>query len=272
MIELLLEPFQYGFFVRAFVGTGLVAVIAAAVGTFVVLKRLAFLGDAISHTAFTGIAAALLLGISIYAGALVFAVLTALGVVFLTRTSRLHDDTALAILFTGVFALGVVLLSGSPGFSGDLNRLLLGSVLAIQTREIVLTASAAVILGLIMVLFYHRFVLISFDPVGAEAAGFPVAFFQSLLLTVISVAIVISIQAVGVVLVVALLITPAAAASLITQRLEALMLLSSVFGLLASFCGLYISYFVGAPPGATVVLAATVFFGLVLGVQKLRGV
>ena len=112
MIELLLEPFQYGFFVRAFVGTGLVAVIAAAVGTFVVLKRLAFLGDAISHTAFTGIAAALLLGISIYAGALVFAVLTALGVVFLTRTSRLHDDTALAILFTGVFALGVVLLSG----------------------------------------------------------------------------------------------------------------------------------------------------------------
>ncbi|NLL43874.1 MAG: metal ABC transporter permease [Firmicutes bacterium] len=272
MIDLLLEPFQYGFMVRAFLGTGLVAVVAAAVGTFVVLKRLAFLGDAISHTAFTGIAIALLLGVSIYMGAMALAVLTALGVVFLTRTSRINDDTALAILFTGVFALGIVLLSGTPGFSGDLNSLLLGSVMAIQTREIILIGIAAVVLGLIMAFFYHHFVLVSFDPVGAEAAGFPVAFFQSLLLVVISAAIVISIQAVGVVLVVALLITPAAAASLITHRLEKLILLSSAFGLLASFFGLYISYFFGAPPGATVVLVATVFFGLVLGVQKLRRV
>ncbi|HHT69896.1 MAG TPA: metal ABC transporter permease [Firmicutes bacterium] len=271
-LDLLLEPFHYGFMIRAFVGTGLVAIVAAAVGTFVVLKGLAFMGDAIAHTAFTGIALALILGISIYVGALFFALVTALGVVFLTRVSNVKNDTALAILFTGVFALGIALLSGMPGFSGDLNTLLLGSVMAIQAKEIVLMASVAVVVGLVMILFFQRFVLVAFDPVGAEAAGFPVLAFQSLLLTTIAVAIVISIQAVGVVLVVALLITPAATANLLTKNLKTLILLSSAFGLMSAFLGLYISYFFGAPPGATVVLVATLFFGLVLFFQKLRGV
>lgn len=269
-LDLLLEPFQYGFMIRAFVGTGLVAIIAAAIGTFVVLKGLAFMGDAIAHTAFTGIALALILGISIYLGALFFAIVTALGVVFLTRVSRVRNDTALAILFTGVFALGIVLLSGTAGFGGDLNSLLLGSVMAIQPQEIILMASVGLVLGLVLACFLRHFVLVSFDPIGAEAAGFPVIFFQSLLLTMIAVAIVIAIQAVGVVLVVALLITPAATASLLTKNLKTLIFLSAVLGLLSSFFGLYISYFYGAPPGATVVLVATIFFGIVLGIQKLR--
>lgn len=268
-LELLLEPFQYGFMLRAFVGTGLVAIIAAAIGTFVVLKGLAFMGDAISHTAFTGIALALLLGVSVYLGALFFALVTALGVVLLTRISKVRNDTALAILFTGVFALGIVLLSSSPGFVGDLNSLLLGSVMAIQTREIVLIAAFALGLAIVLLLGFHHFVFVSFDPIGAEAAGFPVSFYQSLLLALIAIAIVISIQAVGVVLVVALLITPAATASLLTQRLKLLIFLSSIFGLIAAFLGLYISYFWGAPPGATIVLVATVIFGLTLAGQKL---
>ena len=271
-IDLLLEPFQYSFMIRAFLGTGLVAIVAAAVGSFVVLKGLAFMGDAIAHTSFTGIAVALILGISVYVGALFFAVLTALGVVFLTRISSVKNDTALAILFTGVFALGIALLAGTPVFGGDLNSLLLGSVMAIQAKEVYLLASVAVFLGLVMAIFFQRFVLVSFDPVGAEAAGFPVALVQSLLLMIIAFAIVISIRAVGVVLVVALLITPAATASLLTKNLKVLILLSSMFGLLSSFFGLYISYFFGAPPGATVVLVATVFFGVVLAWQKLRSV
>ena len=271
-IDLLLEPFQYSFMIRAFLGTGLVAIVAAAVGSFVVLKGLAFMGDAIAHTSFTGIAVALILGISVYVGALFFAVLTALGVVFLTRISSVKNDTALAILFTGVFALGIALLAGTPVFGGDLNSLLLGSVMAIQAKEVYLLASVAVFLGLVMAIFFQRFVLVSFDPVGAEAAGFPVALVQSLLLMIIAFAIVISIRAVGVVLVVALLITPAATASLLTKNLKVLIFLSSMFGLLSSFFGLYISYFFGAPPGATVVLVATVFFGVVLAWQKLRSV
>jgi len=269
-LELLLEPLQYGFMVRAFVGVGLVAVVAAAIGTFVVLKGLAFMGDAIAHTAFTGIAVGLLLGISIHVSALFFALVTSLGVVVLTRVSNVRNDTALAILFTGVFALGIVLLSTSPGFMGDLNSLLLGSVLAIQAREIVLIAAFALLLVVVLVLFFPQLVLASFDPLGAEAAGFPVVLFQSLLLALTAVAIVISIQAVGVVLVVALLITPAATAGLVTKRLKLQILLAALFGLVSSFLGLYISYFFGAPPGATVVLVATLLFTAALTIQRLR--
>lgn len=269
-LELLLEPLQYGFMVRAFVGVGLVAVVAAAIGTFVVLKGLAFMGDAIAHTAFTGIAVGLLLGISIHVSALFFALVTSLGVVVLTRVSNVRNDTALAILFTGVFALGIVLLSTSPGFMGDLNSLLLGSVLAIQAREIVLIAAFALLLVVVLVLFFPQLVLASFDPLGAEAAGFPVVLLQSLLLALTAVAIVISIQAVGVVLVVALLITPAATAGLVTKRLKLQILLAALFGLVSSFLGLYISYFFGAPPGATVVLVATLFFTAALTIQRLR--
>lgn len=269
-LELLLEPLQYGFMVRAFVGVGLVAVVAAAIGTFVVLKGLAFMGDAIAHTAFTGIAVGLLLGISIHVSALFFALVTSLGVVVLTRVSNVRNDTALAILFTGVFALGIVLLSTSPGFMGDLNSLLLGSVLAIQAREIVLIAAFALLLVVVLALFFPQLVLASFDPLGAEAAGFPVVLFQSLLLALTAVAIVISIQAVGVVLVVALLITPAATAGLVTKRLKLQILLAALFGLVSSFLGLYISYFFGAPPGATVVLVATLFFTAALTIQRLR--
>ncbi|MDI9439802.1 MAG: metal ABC transporter permease [Limnochordia bacterium] len=269
-LELILEPFQYAFMVRAFVGVGLIAVVAAVIGTFVVLKGLAFMGDAIAHTAFTGIALGLLLGIGIHLSALFFALLTALGVVLLTRVSNVRNDTALAILFTGVFALGIVLLSTSPGFVGDLNSLLLGSVLAMQSREIALIGGFALLLLAVLVLFFSRFVLVSFDPIGAEAAGFPVVAFQSLLLALIAVAIVISIQAVGVILVVALLITPPATAGLLTKGLKLQMVLAAAFGLASSVLGLYISYFWGAPPGATVVLVATLFFAVVLVVQRLR--
>ncbi|HHY10715.1 MAG TPA: metal ABC transporter permease [Firmicutes bacterium] len=269
MIEQLLSPFQYSFMVRAFLGTGIVAVIAAVIGTFVVLKGLAFMGDAIAHTSFTGIAFALLVKISVYLGALIFALLTALGVVFLTRVSKVKDDTALAILFTGVFALGVVLLAMTPGFAGDLNSLLLGSVMGIQAKEIWFIAAVAVSLAVILALFFDKFVFVLFDPVGAEAAGFPAVFLQSLLLAMVAAAIVISIQAVGVILVVALLITPAATAGLISKKIRPLLLLAAVFGLISAFGGLYISFFLGAPPGAAIVLGATTIFGLVLGGQKL---
>ena len=269
-LELVFEPFQYAFMVRAFLGVSLVALVAAAVGTFVVLKGLAFMGDAIAHTAFTGIALGLLIGISIHLSALVFALFTALGVVVLTRVSRVKDDTALAIIFTGVFALGIVLLSTSPSFVGDLNSLLLGSVLAIQPGEIAVIAGFALFVLAVLGLFFRRFVLVFFDPLGAEAAGFPAVAFQTLFLALIAAAIVVSIRAVGVVLVVALLITPAATAGLITKELKPQMALSSVFGLASSIFGLYLSYFFGAPPGATVVLVATSLFVVVLALQALR--
>ena len=159
-LETLLEPFRFSFMIRAFLGTGIIAVIAAIVGTFVVLKGLAFMGDAIAHTAFTGSAVALLLGVNLYAGAMAFALMTALGVVTLTRVSRVKNDTALAILFTGFFAVGVIVLSVMPGFAGDLSSLLLGSVMAIQVNEIYIIAVTALII-LLMLAFFHGFVMVS---------------------------------------------------------------------------------------------------------------
>lgn len=269
-LELLLEPFQYSFMVRAFIGTSLVAAVAAVIGTFVVLKGLAFMGDAIAHTSFTGIAFALILGVSVYLGALSFALLTAFGVVFLTRVSKVKNDTALAILFTGVFALGIVLLAVSPGLSGDLNSLLLGSVMAIQLKEIWSIGGTALALVAILACFFNHLVFVAFDPVGAEAAGFPVVLFQSLLLAMIAVTIVIAIQTVGVVLVVALLITPAATASLLSTRIKVVMGLAAFLALVSSLLGLYSAFFFGAPPGATVVLVATALFAAALGFQKIR--
>ncbi len=269
-LETLLEPFRFSFMLRAFVGTGIVAVMAAVVGTFVVLKGLAFMGDAIAHTAFTGSAVALLLGVNLYAGAMAFAVLTAVGVVVLARVSRVKNDTALAILFTGLFAIGVLVLSAMPGFAGDLNSLLLGSVMAIQSYELYIIAGTAAAIILLVWAFFSRFVMVAFDPVGAEAAGFPVVFVQMVLLISVAAAIVISIQAVGVVLVVALLITPAAAGSLITQRIVPLMFTAAAIGLVSAVTGLYISYYLAVPPGATVVVVATSIFAAVLLGTKVR--
>ncbi|NLM39844.1 MAG: metal ABC transporter permease [Firmicutes bacterium] len=269
-LDVLVEPFKFSFMIRAFIGTGLIAVIAAVVGTFVVLKGLAFMGDAIAHTAFTGSAIALLLGLNLYAGAMALALVTALGVVFLTRVSPVKNDTALAILFTGVFAVGIIVLSAMPGFAGDLNSLLLGSVMAIQTEEIYLIAAAALAIAFLMWVFFPRFVLVSFDPVGAEAAGFPVTLVQSILLVGVAAAIVISIQAVGVVLVVALLITPAATGSLVTRRVLPLMMVAACVGLFSAAAGLYISYYLAAPPGATIVVVATSVFAFTLILTRLR--
>ncbi len=264
MIELLLEPFQFTFMTRALAGTAMIAMLSAMIGTFVVLKGLAFIGDAIAHTSFSGLAMALLLGMNLYVGALIFALLTVFGVTFLQRKAKMRSDTALAIMFTGAFAFGIILLSAMPNFAGDLSALLLGSVLGIRLPELYWIGGTVILTAAILALVWDHLVYVSFDPVGAEAAGLPVTKIQLLLLSLIAAAIVVSIQAVGMILVVALLITPAASASLLTQRLVPMMIVAAGFGLLAVFIGLLLSYYLSAPPGATIVLVATLEFGLTL--------
>ena len=270
MVELLLEPFQFSFMTRALAGTAMIALLSAMIGTFVVLKGLAFIGDAIAHTSFSGLALALLVGFNLYVGALIFALVTALGVTFLQRTAKMRSDTALAIMFTGAFSFGIIVLSTMPNFAGDLSALLLGSVLGIRAQELYWIAGAVLLTAGILAMTWDHLVYVSFDPVGAEAAGLPVARLQMLLLGLIATAIVVSIQAVGMILVVALLITPAASASLFTQRLMPMMGLAAVYGLLAVSVGLLLSFYLSAPPGATIVLVATLLFGASLGASSLR--
>ncbi len=270
MIEFVLEPFQFAFMSRALAGTAMIALLSAMIGTFVVLKGLAFIGDAIAHTSFSGLALAILVGMNLYVGALIFALVTAFGVTFLQRTAKMRSDTALAIMFTGAFSFGVILLSTMPNFAGDLSALLLGSVLGIRVQELYWIGGAVILTASILAVTWDHFVFVSFDPVGAEAAGLPVTRLQMLLLGLIATAIVVSIQAVGMILVVALLITPAATASLFTKRLVPMMMSAAGFGLVAVSVGLLMSYYLSAPPGATIVLAATLKFAAALAVSSAR--
>lgn len=270
MINWLVEPFQFSFMTRAFLGTSLIALLAAMIGVFIVLKGLAFIGDAIAHTSFAGIALSLLFGWNLYVGALILALVTAVGITFLNRTAKVRNDTALAILFTGAFALGIILMTTMPSYAGDLSALLLGSVLAIRSQELYFIVVAVVVVGIVLKVTYHHLVFVVFDPVGAEAAGISVLGFQLLLMIMIGMAVVVSLQTVGVILVMALLITPAATAAIFTRRIGSMMLLASLLGLLATWVGLYISYYFAAPPGATIVLIATAEFALALMLSKVR--
>jgi len=254
---------------RAFVGVSLIAVLAGVVGAFVMLKGLAFIGDAIAHAAFGGLVAAMLLGVPLHLGALAFALLTAAGLTALSRKTGLRADTSLAILFTGTFALGVLGLATRPNFAGDLSALLVGSVLAIRPADIYWILAAAAITGLVLAAAYRHLVYISFDPQGAEAAGLPVAGLQWLLFSLVALTVVVSLQAVGVVLVVALMITPAATAALFVRRLERLMAVAVLCGLSATWIGLYASYYLSTPAGATVVTVATAQFTAGLALHKL---
>lgn len=270
MIEFLVAPFEFGFMQRALVGGVLVAAICALVGTFVVLRGLAFVGDALAHAAFPGVVIAYLLKGNIYLGATVFAVATALGIGLVSRRSRVSYDTAIGILFAGAFALGVLLMSTIQGYTVDLFSFLFGNVLGISRRDLLLVGLLGALVVLTVVLLYKELLLLSFDPIVAEAMGYPVQALNYLLLGLIALTIVISIQAVGIILVVALLVTPSATAYLLTERFLRMMLLGILLAVLAAVVGLYLSYHLNVASGAAIVLVSTCLFFLVLASHRLR--
>ena len=269
MIEFLVAPFEFGFMQRALLGGVLVAAICALVGTYVVLRGLAFVGDALAHAAFPGVVIAYLLKGNIYLGAMLFALATALGVGVVSRHGRVSHDTAIGILFAGAFALGGLLMSTIQGYTVDLFSFLFGNVLGISERELWLVAFLGGVVVLTITVLYKELLLLSFDPTVAEAMGYPVQAFNHLLLGLIAVTIVISIQAVGIILVVALLVTPSATAYLLTQRFFQMMVLGVVLAALAAVIGLYLSYYLNVASGAAIVLVSTCLFFLTLAGRRL---
>ena len=269
MIEFLVAPFEFGFMQRALLGGVLVAAICALVGTYVVLRGLAFVGDALAHAAFPGVVIAYLLKGNIYLGALLFALATALGIGLVSGRGRVSHDTAIGILFAGAFALGVLLMSMIQGYTVDLFSFLFGNVLGISERELWLVAFLGGVVVLTITVFYKELLLLSFDPTVAEAMGYPVRAFNYLLLGLIAVTIVISIQVVGIILVVALLVTPSATASLLTERFFRMMLLGVLLAVLAAAIGLYLSYYLNVASGAAIVLVSTCLFFLALAGRRL---
>jgi ABC-type Mn2+/Zn2+ transport system permease subunit len=270
IIELMTEPFQYEFMIRAFLGLSLLAVLSGFVGTFITLKGLAIFGDAIAHACFGGLVLALLLGFPLQIGALVVGFGTVVILTVLERKTDLKSDTSLAILFTGTFALGILGLSLRPTFAGDLNSFLLGSVLAIGMAELYWIIAAVVLTLTAMHLAFPRLLFLAFDPTGAEAAGLKVTLLQLLLFTMIALTVVVSIQAVGAILVVAMLVTPAATASLLTNKIKSVIGLAVLIGLVSGWMGLYISYYFSTPTGATIVSLLTLFFLLGVLYNRIR--
>jgi manganese/iron transport system permease protein len=263
-MDTILEPLQYEFFVRALGAAVVVGTICAVVGTYVVLKGLAFIGDAISHAAFPGVVAAFILGGSYYIGAAIAAVATALGITYVSRRGRLRTDTAIGVLFAGTFALGIFMFSTIEGYVSDLFGFLFGNLLSISPADLAgLLVLAAVILVAVAI-FWKELLYATFDPLGAGAAGLRVDLLEYGFLTIVALTIVASLQAVGIILVVAMLVTPAATAQMLTVRFGRMMLIASVVGVGSALVGLYISYWQDVASGATIVLVQTAAFLLVL--------
>jgi manganese/iron transport system permease protein len=269
-IDFLLAPLEYEFFVRALVASALVGVACAVVGAFVVLKGMSFVGDAVSHSAFPGVVLAYLLGLPIILGGAVAAIGTALGIGALTRKSGLRADAVIGVLFAGMFALGVALFSSIPNYVGDLFHFLFGDVLGISFADLISLTVLASLLLLIVWVLWKELLFATFDPLGAGAAGLPVRRLDDLLLILIAVTIVVSLQAVGIVLVVAMITTPAATAQLLVKRFGQMIALAAVIGVASSIVGLYVSYALDIASGASIVLTETVAFLVALFFTSLR--
>ena len=267
----LLEPLSYGFMQRGLLAALMVGALCGVVGCYVVLRGMAFLGDAMAHAILPGVALAYLLGMDLLLGAAAAALLVAVLISVVSRQGRLREDTAIGILFAGALSLGVALISSSRSYAVDLGHILFGNILAISPADLRLIGGLGLgVLGLVLLL-YKELLLVSFDPVLAATLRLPVERLRLLLLVLLALTIVAGLRAVGVGLVSALLVTPAATASLLTRRLASMMRLAAVLGAGCGVAGLYLSYYLNVASGPAVVLLSTVVFAVVyLGQQARR--
>ncbi len=273
MINFLLEPLQYAFMLRGIAAAVMVGVVCAVVGTFVVLRGMAFFGDALAHAVLPGVAVAYLAGGTrgpLFWGALGAAVLTALGIGALSRDNRLREDTAIGVVFAGAFALGIALISTIRSYSVDLAHILFGNILAITNHDLLLIAGFGAAVLLVVGAFFKEFVIVAFDPVHAATLRLPIEPLRILLLILVAVTVVVSLQTVGAGLMSAMLITPAATGFLLARRLPVMLLIAVGVGVFSGITGLYLSYYVAVASGAAVVLVATACFGAAWLFTRLR--
>jgi len=265
------EPFQFAFMQRALLATFMVSVVSACIGTFVVLKGLAFIGDALAHASFAGVATAFVLGGNIYLGAVVAVLVTALAIALVGSRARVSFDTAIGILFVGAFALGILIVSRQANYTVDLFSFVFGNVLGVGRDDLLLIALMGLVVVTMVAFFYRQLLFTAYDPTMAAASGVPVGLVQYGLLAMLGVSTVVALKAVGIVLVVAMLVTPAATASLLVRRVHYIMALGAVVGAVSSVVGLYVSYYADVASGAAIVLTATVLFLLAFLFSPRRG-
>ncbi len=266
------DPLEFEFMQRALLAVLIVGLVSAVVGAFVVVRGMAFIGDALAHASFAGVAAAVAFGFSIYLGAIVAAVATALGIAFISQRSRLRFDTTIGVLFVGAFALGIVIISRQENYTADLFSFVFGNVLGVSWGDLQLMALVGAIVIALVAAFYKELLFTAYDPIVAAATGVPTRLMEYGLLTLIALSTVVALQAVGIVLVIAMLVTPAATASLLVRRLHYVMFLGVAVATASAVIGLYVSYYAEVASGASIVLVATGFFVTALLFAPRRGV
>ena len=274
MIELFLSPLQYPFMVRGLTAAILVGIVCAVVGTYVVVRGMAFFGDALAHAILPGVAVGYLVGGGarepLFWWALLTAVLSAIGIGAISQSTKIKEDTAIGIIFAGMFALGVALISTVRSYTADLAHFLFGDVLGVSSGDLWLTAILGGLILLAILAFYKEFLVLSFDPVLATTLRLPARLLDFFLMILIALAIVVSLQTVGVALMVAMLVTPAATAYLLTRRLPVMMALAAVIASVSGVIGLYLSFYLSIASGAAIVLTCTAIFMIIWGLQALR--
>jgi len=270
-VDWFINPFlQNAFMVRALVAGILVSIASAIVGTLMVLRGLAFIGDALAHGVLPGIALAILLQVPGILGAAAGAIVMIGGISLITRRSRLSSDTAIGLLFVGMLALGVVIVSRSTAFMGDLVGILFGEVLGISHAALGVQLAATLVIALAAAICNRPFLLLCFNPEQAQVAGFSVRLYHNIMLVLIALTVIVSFQTVGTLLVFGMLLAPAGAAALIARRLSSMMAWAALFGSVSVYAGLLASYHFNTAAGSTIVLVATLLFFLVLVIRNVR--
>lgn len=269
MVAWIIEPLQYGFFLRGLLSGLIVALTCGVLSAFIVWRGMAFIGDALAHAVLPGIVISIILGIHVLIGALGAAVLSVLGIGLLTRHKGFKEDTAIGVIFAGAFALGILLMSRVSSFK-DLTHILFGNILGVSSVDVILISVVGLVVIISVRLFYKELLVTSFDPTHARAIGLSPQLIHFGLLILVAATTVLATQTVGVVLVMALLVTPAAAASLLARKLSLIILLSSVHAMASILIGFYISYYYDLASGATIVLVLTMIFIVSFVISKLR--
>jgi manganese/iron transport system permease protein len=271
MLQWLTEPLTYAFMQRSLLASIMVGILCAVIGCYVVLRGMAFMGDALAHAILPGIAIAYLLHGNLLLGGLIAAIIVALGIGFFSRQGDLKEDTAIGILFAAALALGVALISTIRTYAADLTHILFGNILGVGPSDLWLTAGLGGAVLVTTLLLYKEFLVISFDPVLAATLRLPAELLRNLLLILLALTVVVSLKTVGVGLVTAMLVTPGATAYLLTRRLPAMMAVAAAIGAFSGLAGMYLSFYANIASGAAIVLTASGIFVLVFFLAPRRG-
>jgi manganese/iron transport system permease protein len=275
LLELILNPLQYSFMVRGLSAAVLTGIVCAVVGVYVVIQGMAFFGDALAHSILPGVAVGYLMtGGSqepLFWWGTGTAVIVSLAIGAVSRGAKIKEDTAIGIIFAGMFALGIAIISTVKSYTVDLTHFLFGDVLGVSGSQLITIAAFSAVILLLVIGFYKEFLVLTFDPTLAATLRIPSRVFEYLQLVLIALAISVSFQAVGVALMVAMLVTPAAAAYLLTKRLPVMMILAAVIASASGVIGLYLSYYVNVASGPAIVLVATLFFILAWTNKTIQG-